>query len=130
MLLDKAGRPFFITEGDLSFLDPLLHMYFCFTPRPNIQGLPPKDQKSCETWAAGLLSKGINIIALRPDNTVIGHVSLLPSLDLRDAEYMIFVHQGHRLLGIGTQLTLQAIDKARSLGIKRLWLCVSSTNIP
>lgn len=131
LLVDKSNRPFYIEEAkDLTYLSSLMDMYLGFTPRPNTQGLPPQDDRACADWILGLFSKGINFVARRPKGEIIGHVALLPSMESSEAEYMVFVHQAHRQLGIGTALTRHAIDEARRYGIKRIWLCVSPINIP
>lgn len=131
LLHDKGKGPFYIEElRGINYFLSLLDMYFHFTPRPVAQGLPPQDNKSCVDWLIRLLAIGINFIAIRPEGKTIGHVALLPSKDMSEAEFMVFVHQDHRQLGIGTALTTHAIEEARHHGIKRLWLCVSPTNIP
>jgi len=129
-LLDKKGRGFFISKADLSYLKPLLEMYSCFYPRPGPQGLPPSGDNECAMWVKDLLIKGINLVAVTEKGKIIGHCALLPAKSFHEAEYMIFVHQDHRNAGIGTLLTQKAKEIAEEKGIKMLWLCVSSINIP
>jgi GNAT superfamily N-acetyltransferase len=129
MLLDRAERPFFIFKAGPDELEALMEMYTCFYPRPGSQGLPPSDPAECHLWIEGLVERGINFIATRGHKAPIGHVCLMPDLVRSEAEFMIFVAQADRKLGIGTALALKAIGCATEMGLVRIWLCVSSYNI-
>ena len=43
-------------------------------------------------------------------------------------EYAIFLHQDVRGLGLGTRLNRLAVDVARGLGARRLWLSAEPAN--
>ena len=105
----------------------LMAMYEIFSPRPASQGLPPADREVCEKWVQELLSTGENIVG-RKGKEIIGHASLIPDPRGESAEFVIFVHQIYRNRGIGTELTAAAIDRAKAVGLKSVWLTVSLTN--
>lgn len=130
LLFDRANRPFYISAIDQAGAQDLWHMYSCFRPRPGLQGLPPLREDTCRSWIEELLKAGINLVARRPGKELVGHCAVLPDPAMTEAEFMIFVHQDHRNLSIGTQLCLKAVGIAREMGIERLWLCVSPYNIP
>jgi diamine N-acetyltransferase len=44
-------------------------------------------------------------------------------------EFVIFVHQDYRNLGIGTELTRLTLKKAKDLGFNTVWLTVAITNV-
>lgn len=129
LLLDKAKRPFFVEEVGIESLEELLIMYSSFAPRPTREGLPPRDERDCELWITRLLDSGKNLVGLRPDGKVIGHCAILPSEGAKEAEFMIFVHQRYRRLGIGMALTFYSFKVAQSIGVERLWLWVGATNV-
>ncbi|MBN2123931.1 MAG: GNAT family N-acetyltransferase [Deltaproteobacteria bacterium] len=110
--------------GDLSCL---VDMYRVFSPRPASQGLPPEDPQTCECWVQDLLRIGINVLAKKEDR-VIGHAALIPDPKGTSGEFVIFVHQDYRNLGIGTELTRLILLKARELGYASVWLTVAIKN--
>jgi len=126
-LIDKKGIPFEVrsyTPEDHSYLE---EMYDNFTPKGEFQGMPPRDKKASEKWIQGLVRDGKNFMAWQ-EGKVIGHVAVLPDFERGSAEYMIFVSQIHRSRGIGKELTLAAIQEARKIGLKTIWLTVDSYN--
>lgn len=125
--IDKAGEPFELGLCGSLEHGPLMDMYEVFSPRPASQGLPPADRDVCERWVGELLSAGVNLAARRGDE-IIGHASLIPDPRGESAEFVIFVLQTCRNRGIGTELTAAAIDRAKRLGLKSVWLTVSLTN--
>ncbi len=124
---DKSGHPFEIRMGCAGDFPRLLEMYRTFSPRPASQGLPPEDPETCHTWLKTLFEIGENLLAWRGE-TVIGHAALVPDLKGRSCEFVIFVYQDDRNLGIGTELTLSAFEKATRLGFDSIWLTVSLSN--
>jgi len=124
---DKRGSPFEVrayTPGDFPHL---AEMYDLFKPKVKFQGVPPLEKKACRKWIKGLIEAGENFLAWRGDR-VVGHVVVLPDLDKGDAEYLIFVDQYNRGLGVGSELTRAAIKKAEGLGLKTVWLTVDAYN--
>lgn len=124
---DKRGCAFEVriyTPGDFSCL---MEMYDLFTPKVKFQGMPPLEREPCRKWIKGLIDAGENYLAWR-DDKVVGHGVVLPDLNRGDAEYLIFVDQFNRGVGIGSELTRIAIKKAESLALKTVWLTVDTYN--
>ncbi len=125
--IDKSGRPFTIGICCTEDYDCLLKMYLHFSPKPASQGLPPEDPEVCRCWLNNLLEIGLNLLAWRGDR-VIGHAVLIPDPKRKTAEFVIFVDQDHRNLGIGTELTRLALQKSIQLGFESIWLTVPISN--
>jgi len=124
---DKTGKPFEIgisCAEDFSFL---LEMYRFFSPKPASQGLPPEDPETCHNWVKKLFEIGENVLAWR-GNHVIGHAALIPDLKGKSGEFVIFVDQNHRNVGIGTELTQFTLRKSGPLGFDSVWLTVNVSN--
>ncbi|MEW5722905.1 MAG: GNAT family N-acetyltransferase [Thermodesulfobacteriota bacterium] len=105
----------------------LQDMYEVFTPKKVGQGLPPEDSAVCRTWVESLLGRAENFLVWDGDQ-VVGHSAFIPDHDRRDAEYIIFVLDPFRSRGLGSRLTAAAVEKARRLGLTRLWLTVEAHN--
>ena len=127
LFLDKKGEHFEVRLGREGDADRLLEMYEAFHPKGKFQGLPPLKTAPCLAWIRHLFNIGENHLAFRQNQTI-GHAVLLPDLTLRDAEYLVFVSQNHRGLGVGTQLTRQVLDQARRLDLTVVWLTVDASN--
>lgn len=126
-LIDKKGCVFEVKAFALEDYAYLERMYDQFTPKAKFQGMPPFSKEVRESWLKQLIQNGHNFLAWACEE-VIGHVVILPDFDKRDAEYLIFVSQGHRGLGVGKALTLAALEKARALDLKTVWLSVDAYN--
>ncbi len=124
---DKSGQPFQVAECGAGCEAELAEMYDGFHPRAISQGLPPAHDEELRRWISRLLSRGANFLAWQ-DGKVAGHAVLLPDLDKKDGEYIIFVCQPYRNRGLGTVLTTMAMEKARALGLKKVWLTVEAYN--
>jgi ribosomal protein S18 acetylase RimI-like enzyme len=124
---DKSGSPFDIKMGDPDDFPFVLEMYRTFSPKPASQGLPPEDPETCHNWLKELFEIGENVLAWRGDS-VIGHAALVPDTKGRSCEFVIFVDQDVRNLGIGTELTRFAIEESRQRGFDSVWLTVNVTN--
>lgn len=114
-------------KGGGEDVDRLVEMYGTFQPKGKYQGLPPATTGVCTSWLRHLFDIGENFLAIR-DHRMIGHAALLPDLQIRDGEYLVFVHQQHRGRGVGTRLTGSALDRARALGLGEIWLTVDASN--
>lgn len=124
---DKTGVTFEVRkyqEKDFAFL---AEMYDFFSPKAKFQGMPPLDGKARQKWITNLLKDGENYMALR-DIQVIGHAVFLPDLKTQDGEYLIFLRQPFRGRGIGTELTRTALQEAKVMGLKLIWLSVGAYN--
>lgn len=124
---DKKGRPFDVKGYEPEDHSHLSEMYDQFSPKAKVQGLPPAQREACEKWISKIIARGENFIAIR-EGEVIGHSVLFLDLSKKDGEYMIFVNQGNRGVGVGNALTAQALEKAKELGIQILWLTVDAHN--
>jgi diamine N-acetyltransferase len=127
ILLDTIGETIRIGPGDVAALPVLREMYRVFSPKPASQGLPPEDHQTCDGWVKRLLEIGENAIAWR-GNCPVGHAVLVPDNNGKSGEFVIFVHQDFRHLGIGTELTRFTLEKARGLGFDSVWLTVAVSN--
>lgn len=126
-LRDKSGRHYSIGDGNAADCSVVLDMYRVFSPKPASQGLPPEDPETCEKWLKDILGIGINVLAWREEE-VIGHAALIPDIRGKTGEFIIFVHQDCRNLGIGTELTKWTFELARERGFESIWLTVAMTN--
>jgi GNAT superfamily N-acetyltransferase len=124
---DKSGQPYSVGGGEAIDCSLILDMYRVFSPKPASQGLPPADSETCEKWVKDILDIGINVLARRGE-TIIGHAALIPDHKGKTGEFIIFVHQDCRNLGVGTELTRWALERARELGFQSIWLTVAMTN--
>jgi GNAT superfamily N-acetyltransferase len=124
---DKLGGPFTVESCGPDDFSRVLDMYDSFMPEAVAQGLPPTDKAIRHRWISSLLATGENLAAVR-EGKVVGHAALLPNLGGLDGEYLIFVGGPHRKRGIASVLTSAAVDLARELGLKSVWLTVESDN--
>ena len=124
---DKKGCAFEVRAYTSEGFSDLLAMYDVFKPKVKFQGMPPLEKNACIKWIQGLIDAGENFLAWR-DDKVVGHVVVLPDFNKGDAEYLIFVDQFNRGVGVGTALTRAAIKKAEELGLKTVWLTVDAYN--
>jgi len=124
---DKTGKPFDIGFCCAEDFSSLCEMYRTFHPKPAAQGLPPEDPEICQKWIKQLFEIGENLLALRGD-TVIGHAVLIPDTKDKSGEFVIFVDQNNRNLGIGTELTQFTLEKCKQLGFDSVWLTVTVSN--
>ena len=124
---DKTGAAFEIGRCSTSDVSCLMRMYHDFYPKPASQGLPPADFETCQKWAEELIQIGENLLAWHGQE-VIGHAALTPDIKGSSGEFVIFVHQNYRNRGIGTELAMASLERARELGFKSVWLTVAITN--
>jgi RimJ/RimL family protein N-acetyltransferase len=125
--IDRSGTPFILRIGCADDYSSLYEMYFHFSPKPASQGLPPEDPETCQNWLKNLLGIGINFLAWR-GHQVIGHAALIPDPKGKSGEFIVFIDQNNRNLGIGTELTRFALEKSKKMGIESVWLTVPLTN--
>lgn len=126
-LKDKSGRSYSIENGTPGDCPVIIEMYRAFSPKPASQGLPPEDPETCEKWVKDILEIGVNVLARRGEK-IIGHAALIPDPKRKTGEFIIFVHQDYRNLGIGTELTKWTFERARERGFESIWLTVAMTN--
>jgi len=124
---NKYGEPFEIRRCEPIDLSFLLKMYCNFSPKPASQGLPPLDTEVCHNWVKRLFEIGTNFLAWK-NGSVIGHTALIPDLNGKSVEFIIFVNQNYRNLGVGTELTRSTLKEAKGLGFQSVWLSVETSN--
>ncbi len=124
---DKSGKPFEIGIGGAEDFPFLCEMYRTFSPKPASQGLPPEDPETCQSWVKQLFEIGENLLAWRGEQ-IVGHAVLIPDVKGKSGEFVIFVDQDHRNLGIGTELTRFTLETFKQLGFESVWLTVNITN--
>jgi RimJ/RimL family protein N-acetyltransferase len=124
---DKYVEPFEIGRCEADDLSSLLEMYCNFSSKPASQGLPPLDTEVCHNWIRRLFEIGMNFLAWMNDR-VIGHTALIPDPSGKSVEFIIFVDQNHRNIGIGTELTRPTLEEAKGLGFQSVWLVVETSN--
>jgi GNAT superfamily N-acetyltransferase len=124
---DKFGESFEIGIGCAEDFAPVLEMYSIFSPKPASQGLPPQDPETCQNWLKTLFEIGVNGISWR-DDSVIGHAAMIPDAKVKSGEFVVFVHQDHRNLRIGTELARFTLEKFGQLGFEVAWLTVRVSN--
>jgi ribosomal protein S18 acetylase RimI-like enzyme len=127
--VDRRDRPFAVDlcGDDAAARLSVCDLYERFAPKGIAQGLPPRQPELRREWVEGLLGRGVNLVATRGRLTV-GHAAVVDMDPGTSCEYVVFVHQDHQDLGIGTQLTEAARDLAAALGFAQLWLTVEDTN--
>ena len=129
-LADKLGNPFSVRMFDAASDGARLErMYAAFLPKRAAQGLPPETGYALRHWLDHVLKGGMHLL-VEVNNSVCGHLMLMP-MDGGDAvELANFLHQSIRGRGIGTAMNRLAVALARDAGYKRVWLSVEPSNIP
>jgi RimJ/RimL family protein N-acetyltransferase len=125
--LDKEGVEFEVTYGGFQDRQAIEEMYERFTPKAMTQGLPPANDMARSKWIESLLENGENFLAWR-EGKLMGHASMIVDNDKRAGEYLIFMDQSCRNLGMGTELTRVAIRRASEMGLDSVWLTVEALN--
>ena len=125
--IDRSGNPFTIGICCVEDYPSLLEMYIHFSPKPASQGLPPEDPETCQNWLKNLFEIGVNLVAWR-GNRVIGHAAFIPDQKGKSGEFVVFVDQDNRNLGIGTELTGLTLERTRQLGFESVWLTAPLSN--
>jgi GNAT superfamily N-acetyltransferase len=69
----------------------------------------------------------MNFLAWRGER-VIGHAALLPEPARPSCEFLIFVDQDNRHIGVGSELTALAVGESGKAGFSSVWLTVDATN--
>jgi RimJ/RimL family protein N-acetyltransferase len=126
-LKSKSGVCYSVGSSHDTDCSSILDMYRVFSPKPASQGLPPADTETCEKWVKDILEVGLNVVA-RIGDKIIGHAALIPDGKRHTGEFIIFVHQDCRNLGVGTELTRWTFERARGVGFQSIWLTVAVNN--
>jgi RimJ/RimL family protein N-acetyltransferase len=124
---DKDGLTFTLGRAFIEDRPRIEEMYDGPHGNTSFQGLPPPGPEARSAWIAHLVEGAITICAWL-EGKVVGHASLFVDREERDAEFLLFVAQPFRNRGLGTRLTMMALDCARELSLKQVWLTVEVYN--
>ena len=124
---DNEGQEFTVRSLAPADRSALEAFYAAFRTVRAAQGLPPEGPAGVARWLDRILQAGVHL-AVERDGILHGHVMLIPTADPGVHEYAIFLHQDVRGLGLGTRLNRLAVDVARRLGARRLWLSAEPAN--
>lgn len=125
--IDKLGGVFHIDDADIGDFPAVVEMYDNFIPMAVTQGLPPSEPQTRHQWVKKLLNSGANLVAWH-EQKIVGHAALIMEPTRSDGEYLIFVEKSFRNRGVGTELTVAAMDRATSAGLTSVWLTVEALN--
>jgi len=107
--------------------DLLVGMYDEFDPLGAALGLPPPKAEARHEWVAAALKQEVNLAAVTPAGEAVGHCFLVPG-EQASAEMAVFVHQLFRRRGLGTALVNATLERAREVGLRRVWAVTASDN--
>lgn len=120
----SAVRPY--RSGDRESLEGF---YSAFTPKREAQGLPPEGPARIARWLDSILRNGTHLL-VEHEGRLVGHAMLIPTDRPGVSEYAIFLEEGARGQGLGTEVNILSAQVARTLRIDRLWLSVEPRNRP
>lgn len=126
---DKDDQPYSVRLFEPEDRIPLEQFYDSFEPKRGAQGLPPLGSERVVRWLDTVLSDGIHLLAFVGERLV-GHGLLMPTGRSDVWEWAIFLARGHRGRGMGTEMNRIAIEIARRMGLRKLWLSVEPHNRP
>jgi ribosomal protein S18 acetylase RimI-like enzyme len=127
--VDRKGREHIYRFAGARDIQKVLAMYRRFGPGRSSLGVPPQDPALLEAWVAHFFQTGIeNIVAMDPDDSIVGHAAIIPIAD-DVSEYFMAVLPADRSAGIGATLAQAVIEAARYRRIGLLWICVHKSNI-
>lgn len=127
--VDQKGREHIFRFAGGRDFEKVMAMYRGFEPKRSNMGVPPEDPGRLEAWVTHFFAEGIsNLVAMDPDDSIVGHAAILP-ITSEVSEYFMAVLPVDQSAGIGGVLAQVVIEAARYLRVKRLWICVSKSNI-
>ncbi|WP_424005069.1 GNAT family N-acetyltransferase (plasmid) [Haloarcula salina] len=115
-----------IRRFDEDDLDGLVEMYASLGAESRTMGIPPADEDALRRWLTAIVSDGWSLLATR-DDRIVGHAAVIPEGD-SEPEFVVFVLDGQRGRGIGTELVRQVLAYAEGRDHERLVLDVSPEN--
>jgi RimJ/RimL family protein N-acetyltransferase len=126
---DKAGRMFTVRDYTPEDRPGLERFYTDFRPKRGAQGLPPEGEARIRRWLDAILPAGTHLI-VEMEGRLAGHAMLMPTSQEGAREYAIFLDEGVRGNGVGTEVNRVTVELARALNLDRLWLSVEPHNRP
>jgi diamine N-acetyltransferase len=124
---DNRGLEFRVVPFRPDDLAALLLFYERFEPKRCAQGLPPVGADRIARWLAQVVQHGLHLVAWT-DRELVGHGLIVPTGREGIWEWAIFMAKAHRGRGMGTEMNRLAIEAAKALGLKGLWLSVEPHN--
>jgi GNAT superfamily N-acetyltransferase len=124
----RHGRTLLVKEYSAGDFGALVEMYKSFLPKRVAQGLPPTDIPRIAHWLDGLQRISSALLAW-DEKKVAAHAALCP-IRSDCVEFSIFVHQDYRKQGLGTALGERALDWARPMGFRSVYLTTEISNVP
>jgi diamine N-acetyltransferase len=125
--VDNTGRRFSVDLYEPDDYPALVGFYDRFEPKRCAQGLPPTGTDRISRWLEQVLPIGAHLVAWT-DGELVGHGLLVPTGRDEIWEWAIFLAQEHRGRGMGTEMNRLAIEAARALKLRGLWLSVEPHN--
>lgn len=126
---DYAGRRIKFERAGTGDRSYLMEMYLTFESRDRAQGIPPSGEDALDEWLEIVMEEeSLNVIAWHRRDAI-GHAMLVADSD-GSYEVAIFVKDGYRGSGIGTELMRTTLGAAQDAGIARVWLSVERWNEP
>ncbi len=113
-----------ISERDIA---RVLALYAQAPPGSALPGSPPDDESQRGLWLRDMLHRGFNFVA-EEEGQLVAHLSLIRVGDT--AQVSAFVHPDSRRRGIGSTLLRVAIDQARDMGLRHIWVAIPSGDRP
>ncbi len=113
-----------ITERDVP---RVLALYSSDQPANNLPGSPPEDERERAAWLKDIIHRGFNFVA-EEEGRLVAHLSLIRVGDT--AQVSAFVHPDSRRRGIGSTLLRVAIDQARDMGLRHIWIAIPAADRP
>jgi RimJ/RimL family protein N-acetyltransferase len=127
VLRDKENRVSAVRPYRPDDRESLERFYADFTPKREAQGLPPEGPARVARWLDNILHAGTHLLVER-EGRLVGHAMLIPTDRPGVSEYAIFLEEGARGQGLGTEVNILSAQVARTLRIDRLWLSVEPRN--
>ena len=128
-LYDKENRLSAVRPYRPDDRESLERFYADFTPKREAQGLPPEGAPRIARWLNSILRAGAHLV-VEHEGRLVGHAMIMPTDRPGVSEYAIFLEEGVRGQGLGTEVNRLTAQVARTLRIDRLWLSVEPRNRP
>ena len=128
-LRDKEDRVSAVRPFHSDDRESLERFYADFTPKREAQGLPPEGPPRIARWRNSILRAGAHLV-VEHEGRLVGHAMIMPTDRPGVSEYAIFLEEGGRGQGLGTEVNRLTAQVARTLRIDRLWLSVEPRNRP
>lgn len=111
-----------VSQRDTPRLEAL---YAEFGLRPGAVGTGLVKVGDRQEWLKSMLRRGFNFVA-EEAGQLVAHLVLIRIGD--SAEMGVFVHPDYRRRGIGTALLRVALDQARDMGLRHVWVPIDPTD--